>query len=132
MSQASVCVQSSMDAHLVRGPEQLDREAILHERFATAQSKTSRHRAQSMSILAQLCGCFFYRYRDSLVQSPRIRIMAVKTTKLTAGRPSHNANSGAIDCGSCGKGMQKSHVSARECSPDLDVRHFRGPGTAQL
>jgi len=41
MPQTTVCVESSMDAHRLSGPEQLDGEAILHERFATAQRKTT-------------------------------------------------------------------------------------------
>ena len=56
VAEVAVGVERGVDAHRLRGREQLHREAVLHQRLAAAEREAARHDLQAVAVLAQLLG----------------------------------------------------------------------------
>src|SRR5215467_3185498 len=112
-----------MNAHAVCGFEEFHYKAVLHQRLATTYRQPSRHDLESAPILAKLFDRSINRHWNSVGQSPRIGVVAIKAAELTTSCPSNDTNTGAIDRRASRKRMQKSHVPSRQGSSDIRFRH---------
>src|SRR5436190_20162705 len=103
-----------MHTHRLSCPAQLYHEAVLHQRFTTADRKTARHDFQPVSIFVEPFDGTFESHRDSIDHVPRIRVVAVQAAPLTTRRPRDDAHAWSINRRSGGEGMNKAHVSGFE------------------
>ena len=110
----AVAVESGVNAHRLRRGEQLDREAMLHQRFTAAQREPAGHDLQPVPVFAQFLGGLDHRHRYAVAHRPRIGIVAVAAPPHASGRPRDDADSGTVDGRAGRKGMQESHVAGGE------------------
>ena len=108
----AVGLDRRVNAHLLRGRQQLGREPMLHQRLPAAQREAARHDLEAVAILAQLLRRFRDRHRHAVGQRPRVGVVAVLAAPHAARRPRHDAHARAIDGGAGRVGVQKPHVAA--------------------
>ena len=74
----AVGLDRRVNAHLLRGRQQLGREPILHQRLPAAQREAARHRLEAVTVLAQLLGRLRHRHRPAVGEGPGVGIVAFR------------------------------------------------------
>src|SRR5204863_7550132 len=84
VAQITVGVEGGMHAHLFGRGEHLEDKLMLHQRLAAAYGQAAAHGVEAVAIFPDLLDCPRERHRDSISHFPGVRIVAVRTLKLTA------------------------------------------------
>ena len=118
----AIGVERGVDAHAVRGGEQLRGEPVLHQRLTPAQRETSGHDFQAVSVLAQLLGGPLDRNRDAVAHRPRVGVVAIAAPPHAAAGPRDDAYAWAIHGGAGRERVQESHVAGGESRSHVGFR----------
>ena len=137
VAERAVGLDRRVDAHGPHGGEQLDGEAILHQRLAAAQGEAARHDFQAVAVLAQLLRGAGQGDGDAVAERPGVRVVAVEAPEHAAGRPRHDAHARSIDRRAGRERMEeahvaglerRSHVRLRNGLAEVDAKLVRAPG----
>ena len=67
----AVGLDGGVDAHLLRGGEELDREPVLHQRLTAAQGEAALHDLEAVAVLPQLLRRPGHRHRNAVASGSR-------------------------------------------------------------
>src|SRR3954447_21930906 len=113
-AKVTVGIERGMNSQRLRRREQPRGKTVLHQRFPTTQGKTAEHELQTVSILSQRFDRALECHRYPIHHVPRVRVVTVRTTKLTTRSPCNDPNTRPIDSRSRGERMQETQVAGSE------------------
>src|SRR5688572_10343475 len=123
-AEETVRLDRRVHAHAFGGLQQLQHEAVLHERLAAADGEAARHDLEALTIFAQLFGGLRDADRVAVTHRPGVRVVAIAAAPHAARRPRDDAHPRPVDRRARGQRMQEAHVAAYQCALDVGLRQL--------